>query len=235
MIPAPFTVLDDRIPISAHQHVAVLYRGHEQAFRLAPFLAEGLRRGDRCIYLAPAGQHREMLGRLARLGADPARQISTGSLRVEVGESEWKPLQALTEETFAEAEKDRAPGVRWLEDGGWAAAAGFPKPRFFEFHALLNYQVKHYPSVALCQYDLSTLDTRDLFSSIAVHRHLLLDQTLVRDNPFYIPAEKFIPLSPEERERDLVKLFREVGFDVGKLLDALAGYGSLHGTSPQGP
>jgi len=171
---------------------------------------------------------------LDRLGADSARRISAGGLRVEVGASDWKPLQSLAETTFADAEKARAPGVRWLEDGGWAEAAGFPKPRFFEFHALLNYQVKHYPSVALCQYDLGTLDTRDLFSSIAVHRHLLLDQTLVRDNPFYIPAEKFIPLTPEERERDIAKLFREVGFDVGKLLEALAGYGSLHGASTQG-
>ena len=234
MDPLPFTLLEGRIPIAAHQHVAALYRGREQAFCLAPFLAEGLRRGDRCVYLAPLTQHAAMLERLEGLSADPARQISTGGLRVEAGESEWKGLQALAEKTFADAEQARAPGVRWLEDGGWAVSAGFPKPRFFEFHALLNFQVKHYPSVALCQYDLATLNTRDLFSSIAVHRHLLLAETRVRDNPYYIPAEKFIPLSPEERERDLLKLFREVGFDAGKLVEALAGYGSLHGASPQG-
>jgi hypothetical protein len=49
----------------------------------------------------------------------------------------------------------------------------------------------------------------------------------VRDNPFYIPAEKFIPLSRQERERDLLQLFREVGFDLSKLLATLAGYGRL--------
>jgi DcmR-like sensory protein len=228
MSPLPFTLVEGRIPIAAHQHVAVLYRGRERAYRMAPFLAEGLRRGDRCVYLAPASEHREMLACLDRLGADSAGQISTGGLRVEVGKSQWKPLQALAEQTFADAETVHAPGVRWLEDGSWAQAAGFPRPRFFEFHALLNFQVKHYPSVALCQYDLGTLDTRDLFSSIAVHRHLLLDDTLIGDNPFYIPAEKFIPLTSQERERDLVKLFREVGFDVTRLLEALAGFGSLH-------
>ena len=31
-------------------------------------------------------------------------------------------------------------------------------PQFFEFHALLNYRVKHYPSVALCQYDLEHIE-----------------------------------------------------------------------------
>jgi hypothetical protein len=49
----------------------------------------------------------------------------------------------------------------------------------------------------------------------------------VRDNPFYIPAEKFLSLAPEERERNLAQLFREVGFDVNKLLATLAGYGRV--------
>jgi hypothetical protein len=35
-----------------------------------------------------------------------------------------------------------------------------------------------------------------------------------------------------ERERDLARLFREVGFDVDKLLTALAGYGRLHPARP---
>jgi hypothetical protein len=100
-------------------------------------------------------------------------------------------------------------------------------PQFFEFHALLNYQVKMYPSVVICQYDIEQIEIRHLFCAIAVHRHLLVENTLVRDNPFYIPAEKFIPLSPEERERDLQKLFREASFDVDKLLAAVAGYGRL--------
>jgi hypothetical protein len=54
-----------------------------------------------------------------------------------------------------------------------------------------------------------------------------VEQTLVRDNPFYIPAEKFLSLAPEERERNLAQLFREVGFDVNKLLATLAGYGRV--------
>jgi hypothetical protein len=118
--------------------------------------------------------------------------------------------------------------VRWLEDGIWPKPLGFPMPEFFKFHALLNYQVKHYASVALCQYDLDQLEPHHLFSAIAVHRHLLIDDTLVRDQPFYIPAETFIPLLPEDRERDLANLFREVGFDVDKFLAAIVGYGRLH-------
>jgi hypothetical protein len=226
---AVFGYLEGCIPVNRHEHVAVLRRGRKDAFRLAPFLAEGLARGDRCCYLAPEPLHSEMLARLRELGADPDRHLGAGSLRLQPKLSDYRELREWTRQVFAEAELPPGSSVRWLEEGLWPEPAGLPLPQFFEFHALLNYQVKHCSSVALCQYDVERIEVRHLFSAISVHRHLLVEETLVRDNPFYIPAERFIPLSPEERERDLVRLFREVGFDVQKLLSALAGYGQLQG------
>jgi hypothetical protein len=49
----------------------------------------------------------------------------------------------------------------------------------------------------------------------------------VRDNPFYVPVERFLPMSAAEREQNLLRLFREVQFDVDKLLSALAGYAQV--------
>jgi hypothetical protein len=40
-----FTELEGRIPLARHEHVAELYRGRATAFRLSPFLAEGIERG----------------------------------------------------------------------------------------------------------------------------------------------------------------------------------------------
>lgn len=222
-----FTQLEGRIPIARHEHVAVLYRGRSAAFRLAPFLAEGLARGDVCHYLAPEAFHPDMLQRLGFGDAEIERHIRSGRLRLQKGAADFRELCDRTQRVFVDAERLQAPAVRWLEEGLWPGPAGFPIPKFFDFHALLNVQVKRYLAVALCQYALDEIEPQQLFGAIAVHRHLLVDQTLIRDNPFYIPAEKFIPLGPEERERDLVKAFREVGFDVDKLLAALAGFGRL--------
>ncbi|MGD0694871.1 MAG: MEDS domain-containing protein [Terriglobia bacterium] len=234
MPPPLFTQLDGRIPIQAHDHVAVLYRERSAAFAMAPFLSEGLERGDFCHYLAPSSFHAEMLEKLRGLNVDPDPYLRSQMLRLRKGLDDIGALREETRQTFEEAEHAHAPAVRWLEEGSWPDPAGFPMARFFEFHAILNYQVKHYPSVALCQYPLDRLDPHHLFSAIATHRHLLIDGTLIRDNPFYIPAEKFIPLSPQERESDLMRVFRDVGFDVEKLLEALAGYGRLHpGVHPE--
>jgi len=223
----PFTYLYGRIPLHHHEHVAILHRGREEAFRAASFLAEGLKHNNLCVYLAPDDYQVEMLSRLRALPVDVDCHTRDGRLRVHRGSDTLQSLQKWTQAIFDDAERAAVPSLRWLEEGLWPAPLGFPMPHFFEFHALLNYQVKHYPSVALCQYDLERIETPHLLTAIAVHRHLVVEGALVRDNPFYVPAEKFLPMSPAERERDLLRLFREVQFDVSKLLSALAGYAQV--------
>ena len=223
----PFTYFYGRIPLHLHEHVAVLYRTREEAFCAASFLAEGLKHNNLCVYLAPDDYQVEMLSRLRALPLEVDRHTREGSLRVHRGLDTLQLLQKWTQAIFDDAERAAVPSLRWLEEGLWPAPLGFPMPHFFEFHALLNYQVKHYPSVALCQYDLERIETPHLLTAIAVHRHLVVEGALVRDNPFYVPAEKFLPMSPAERERDLLRLFREVQFDVSKLLSALAGYAQV--------
>jgi hypothetical protein len=230
-----FAELDGGIPIARHEHVAVLYRGREDAYRYASFLAEGLKRGDLCQYLAPSNLHPEMLDKLRARVGDPAPFVQRGALRLYAGVADIEGLRAWAQGVFEEAECSGFAGVRWLEEGIWAKAVGFPYPDFFNFDALLNFLVKQYPSVALCQYDLNQMEPSHLFSAIAAHRHLLVEGTLVRDNPFYIPAEKFIPLSPAAREHDLAQLFREVGFDWGRFLAALAGFGRMQGNEASPP
>jgi len=223
----PFTYFYGRIPLHLHEHVAVLYRTREEAFCAASFLAEGLKHNNLCVYLAPDDYQVEMLSRLRALPLEVDRHTREGSLRVHRGLDTLQLLQKWTQAIFDDAERAAVPSLRWLEEGLWPAPLGFPMPHFFEFHALLNYQVKHYPSVALCQYDLERIETPHLLTALAVHRHLVVEGALVRDNPFYVPAEKFLPMSPAERERDLLRLFREVQFDVSKLLSALAGYAQV--------
>jgi hypothetical protein len=231
----PITYLYGRIPLYLNEHVAILHRTREEAFRAASFLAEGLKHNDLCVYLAPDDFQAEMLSRLRALPLDVDCHAREGRLRVHHGSDTLPLLQQWTQSIFDDAERAAAPSLRWLEEGLWPAELGFPMPHFFEFHALLNYQVKHYPSVALCQYDLEQMETPHLLTAIAVHRHLVVEGALVRDNPFYVPVEKFLPMSPAEREQSLLRLFREVQFDVDKLLSALAGYAQVQQALSKSP
>jgi len=225
--PPVFTYLEGGIPVRSNEHMAILHRGRASAFRWAGFVSEGLRPGNWCCYLAPSSLHIDMLARLRELRVDVERHLRDQTLQFQQALADPRHLLAWARSFFADAETAHAPAVRWLEEGIWPDSAGVSVPQFFEFHAGLNFLVKHDPSVALCQYDIENLAVANLFSAIAVHRHLLVEGTLVRDNPFYIPAEKFMVMSPEDRDRDLRAIFQEVGFDLPKLLSSLAGYGQL--------
>ena len=230
--PHIFTYLDARIPVRCHEHMAIVHRRGASAARGTEFVSEGLRLGHRCCCLAPAPRRAGLLTRLRELGVELQRHLDDKTLQFPPEAPDADDLLDWAKRFFAEAETAHAPAVRWLEEGVGAKPAGISVPQLFELHARLNYLVKQYPSVALCQYDIEHLEIPHLFSAIAVHRHLLVEGTLVRDNPFYIPAEKFLAMSPENRERDLRDVFREVGFDLGKLLSTLAGYGKLQRPAP---
>jgi hypothetical protein len=227
MPPPLLTKLENRFPIARHEHVAILYRGRERAFQFASFLSEGLKNGDLCYYVAPESFHRMMLGKLRILELNPDPYVKSGELCLDPGAAESAALRSRLPRAFARAERTHAPAVRWLEEWSWTESAGLPMPQYLEFHSLLNYQVKHYPSAALCQYALDALEPRHLCSAITVHRHLIIENSFVRDNPFYTPPEKYLPLTIEARERNVDAVFRDIRFDVAKLLETLAGYGKL--------
>lgn len=233
--PPIFTYLDPRTPLRSYEHMAILHRGQAAAVRWAGFVSEGLRLGHWCCYLAPAHLHDDMLTKLGDFGVDVKRRLGDRTLQVPREMSDPQRLSAWAQNFFVDAETAHAPAVRWMEEGIWPEPADIPVPQFFEFHARLNYLVKHYPSVALCQYDVEDLEIPHLFSAIAVHRHLLVEGVLVRDNPFYIPAEKFLDMTPQDRDRDLRAIFEEVGFNLQKLLSTLAGYGRLQQPPTPGP
>ena len=212
-----------------YEHIAIVHRGGASAARGAEFVSEGLRRGHRCCCVAPATCTPTCSTRLRELGVDVERHLDDRTLQFPPAAPDAGDLLELGETILCRG-RSRARSGRPLAGRGSRGVrpAKISVPQFFELHARLNYLVKQYPSVALCQYDIEYLEIPDLFSAIAVHRHLLVEGTLVRDNPFYIPAEKFLAMSPEDREHDLRGMCSgKSGLTWGNCLSTLAGYGQL--------
>ena len=96
-VPTPlFTYLHGRIPIRRHEHVAILYRDRAEAFSVASFLAEGLKRNDLCVYLAPDDYQAEMLNRLRSLPVEVDRHTRDGTFRLHHGLDTYQSLQEWT-------------------------------------------------------------------------------------------------------------------------------------------
>lgn len=229
------THLPGHIPVRWFEHVAILHHGSTAADFGAEFVAEGLAQGHWCCYCAPADSGPAIISQLRELGVDVDRHLEARTLQLPTGVADAKEMLDRERRFFADAEAAHAAAIRWVEAGVWGNSSSVSAPQFFALHARLNYLVKMYPGAALCEYHVDQMEVPHIFSAIAVHRHLLVEGTLVRDNPFYIPAEKYLAMNPEDRERDLRDLFREVGFDLEKLLSTIAGFGHLQCPAPPIP
>lgn len=156
-LPPIFTYLDPRIPLRSHEHTAILHRGQAAAVRWAGFVSEGLRLGHWCCYVASAHLQDEMLTKLRGLGLGVERHLGDRTLQIPQEMADPQRRSDWAQRFFADAETAHAPAVRWMEEGIWPEPADIPVPQFFELHARLNYLVKHYPSVVLCQYNVDNL------------------------------------------------------------------------------
>ena len=114
MVPPIFAQLDGRISIYRHEHVAVLRRGQAEALRVAQFLSEGLRSGDRCYYLAPAAFRPAMLEQLRKSGTDPESHEREGTLRFQPPTSDFHALQSWIQEVFGGIGFAPVPAIRWV-------------------------------------------------------------------------------------------------------------------------
>ena len=219
--------IDGGIQVPLHRHLLVVYRRVVDRYRFASFLAEGLRQGDLCVYLAPGPMQLEMSEVLDGLGIPVDGYRQRERLFFPNPASSREQIWDYARRVFDKAEKTQAPCVRWLEEISWVRPEQSTLDEYYKFDASLNYLVKHYPSLALCQCDLNLLESGPGLSPLVLHRHLVIGNDLVQDNPFYISPEKFVRMSAQERQAEIFRVLHDFRYDVDELLEALRGYGRL--------
>ena len=166
-------------------HAAFLYRDPDEVVALAvPYLAEGLRAGDRVVYVADDTPIERIRAGLLAAGVDVDAETAAGRLT----------LATSTDAFFAEGRFDveRAiEGVRASIDE--AVAAGHPRVRFsvemtyllrdvpgiergLEFEARVNDEVfEGRPVVCICSFNVTRDDGRVLVDVLRSHQVLVQD------------------------------------------------------------
>jgi DNA-binding MarR family transcriptional regulator len=143
------------------RHVCSLYDSDAGRQKLAgAFLAEGLRRGERCIVVAPP-MVRDAL--LALLG-EKRRQIVASE-----GEASAEAQLAFYREQFAEAKAARQE-VRVAGDVGWAAEKGLTFEELMRLEARLEPVVRQFRAQVLCLYDARRYAGQALLQALKQHR-----------------------------------------------------------------
>jgi excisionase family DNA binding protein len=163
-LPSPDAVAVAGVPVELGSHICALYDSDVGRLRLAvPFLSEGLRQGDLCYLVA-----RREAGDAIRKALP--RDVPVTKLIVFGGAKTADAMYDYLERTFLAAESAGVRTIRLLGDMGWSLARRIPPADLITFEMRVDQSlVKHFPAVAVCQYDVREFAGHAVLGALRSH------------------------------------------------------------------
>jgi hypothetical protein len=198
---------------AVHQgdHVCVLYATEEERFRIAAeYTAEGLGRGERCVYISQSPntvpgfhQHLRQAGIIADEWVERSALLHLTHVDTYLVDSAFdvdRMLRVLDEAVDA-ALRDGFVGLRLCGDMCWLLEEAAGSEQVVEYEALLNQFFPHVRASALCQYDVARLKADVIDHGLATHPTVMIEGR-VKPNPFYKRFQEAVTRAPEPHNVD---------------------------------
>ncbi|HET7433671.1 MAG TPA: MEDS domain-containing protein [Thermoanaerobaculia bacterium] len=186
--------------LSGDRHVGAFFRSREEHYDvLAPFVAEGLVRGDKAVHIIEPPTRAEHLSLLQRRGVDLERAEADGRARL----ISWNDTRTLRDASNHEAALEEL--LQFLDDGtrdgfrqtrfiayrGWVLPDQTSMRRLIEFEARVELALPHFAHTVICAYDLTKIDATSVVDLMRAHPVVLLGRQL-HDNPYYVPPNDLL-------------------------------------------
>jgi excisionase family DNA binding protein len=148
-------ILLEGMSIDYGNHICSLYETNIGRTRLSvPFLADGLRTGDKCFLIASKPIQEEIIHQLVDVYPDTLSAITSGRLVLSDGKLSSTDLYNYFEQQFLNATRRGEQYMRVLGDMGWAVDKGMSIDDLMDFEMRYNHSLgKKFAVVSLCQYD----------------------------------------------------------------------------------
>lgn len=196
----PPSSLGDVKDLRRGQHACLLYDGHDDPLAtVAPFVAAGLRAGERCVYVVGEQEPARIERSLAAVGIDVAREVARGALvlvsrwEVSFPDGEFDPAAMIVyvRQTIRQTLADGFTGVRVVAEMTWALRMGVGANKLIHYEALGNHLYPGEPLVAVCMYDRSRFPAAVCQDAMRVHPWVAVGDTAY-DNLYYEPPDAVI-------------------------------------------
>jgi hypothetical protein len=182
----------DVVRLRLGQHVCLFYRNPgEQMAAVVPYIREGLRRRERCLYLANDRTLDEVRAALTTDGIDVRAEErrralllrQSGEVYLRSGAFVPEEMVRLLGDAVREALADGFTGLRASGEMTWALGEQPGCDRLIEYEGLLNRFYGTHPALGLCQYNVHRFPAAIVHGALRTHQQVLFDGRL-RQNPF---------------------------------------------------
>jgi two-component system, chemotaxis family, sensor kinase Cph1 len=200
------------------QHICALYDTRDEQIDVAAaYIADGLDRGERCLY-APdsAGSLPAFRSRLRKHGIDAGEKKTAGALLVLTkeqahlidGRFDSERMLAMLNRAAEDALNDGYSGLRTCGDMSWLLDDAPGAEHVVEYEALLNQFFRAVRGLGMCQYDRSRLPAGLLdHAGLCAHSSVVIGRSH-KDNPFFTaghPCTAFDPAAVEMKMQLLAR------------------------------
>lgn len=176
-------IILEGISIDYGNHLCSLYETDLGRVKLSvPFLADGLRAGDKCFMIASAAAQEHILGGLMDVYPDAGSAIKSDRLVVSEGVPTGCDLYNYFEQQFLESTHHGDQHIRVLGDMAWAVDIGMSVEDLMDFEMRYNHSLaSKFAVVSLCQYDARRFTGTDIVKALKNH-----------EDTFQFPLSRFV-------------------------------------------
>ena len=171
------------------------YSAEERDAMLLPYLAEGLRTGDKCVAVVDSTVPAEVIASLD--GAEDALQ--SGQFEIYDSDTTYLSTGAFDPDLTIGFWEQRAKGladegtydfIRLTGELSWIDRTETPREDIVRYESWADSFVSRYPMTILCLYDLQRLGSSVLMDLLRTHPKLLMGGLLL-ENPHHISSDEF--------------------------------------------
>lgn len=184
--------------LSPGSHLCSFYEDKEQQFSvLRPFLAEGIRNGEKCINIGSSELSFDV--RVALSSEFNLRDLfKRGSLELmeEVDlriDSELDPKKVLkfVFGLVTQARKEGWPSCRIAGEWAWLLKTAEDREGWLQYEAMLNKKISSLPAILICQYNVDEITAHFMMDIMRTHPMVILSGSLY-ENQYFVEPEEFL-------------------------------------------
>lgn len=178
-------------------HVCAFYESESEQLDVATaYVVEGLRRGERCLYVADSlAAIGRFCARLDAAGVDSRDAVERGALLLKTkaqahltdGFFDCERMLRLLDDAVEQALNDGYVGLRTCGDMSWLLDSAPGSNQVIEYEALLSQFFQNVRAVGMCQYDRRRIPPPLLEHALATHQIAVVARQ-PKPNPFYLKA-----------------------------------------------
>lgn len=202
-----YKVIEQRIRTG--DHLCSFYENQTEQYQIAlPFLAEGLHRGEKCLYIADENTTTEIAAGLLLHDVDVERYLQTGQLVIVTPKETYlrggrfaaEQMISLLTSYAADAVAHGYSAFRAAGEVTWLLREFDSLDDFLEYEDMLNDAMRGLPVKILCQYNTKKFLGDVIVRVLKTHPRVLLGLELY-ENPFHERATPHLGHKPPAQSR----------------------------------